>query len=298
MLAPGASTCTFCDSTALLRRSEEIPITHTRLARNEAHREEWRRELNQRLQAYRAKRRKASAHEGQSALPFEHVECTPDEQIALEVEDRVEEKRTSADDFAFTIAIGRVAKRPDEVDPRLLIDVSLPPESEEGLPDVFPEEPASVQNGFVSVASLDERRRALVIDGACLAFAYGAFLALFGSLGGHFAVDKLSAAVCFFTFAFVYLQYFGLFTIFGGSTPGMMVAGLQVASFTGDAATQRQYFLRAIGYVLSVGTCFLGFLWVLWDEDGLTWHDRISQTYLTAAPNIAEDELHRHSVAH
>ena len=77
----------------------------------------------------------------------------------------------------------------------------------------------------------------------------------------------------------------------------MMVAGLQVASFTGDAPTQRQYFLRAIGYVLSVGTCFLGFLWVLWDEDGLTWHDRISKTYLTAALNMAEDELHRHSVA-
>ena len=220
------------------------------------------------------------------------------ENIGVDVEDHVEEKRTPADDFAFTIAIGRVAKKPEESDPRLLIDVSLPPESEEGQAEALPEAPASVQNGFLAVASLDERRRALLIDGVCLGFAYGAFLALFGSLGGHFALDKLSAAVCFFTFAFVYLQYFGLFTIFGGSTPGMMVAGLQVASFTGDAPTQRQYCLRAIGYVLSVGTCFLGFLWVLWDEDGLTWHDRISQTYLTAVPAVTEDELHQQTVAH
>jgi uncharacterized RDD family membrane protein YckC len=27
----------------------------------------------------------------------------------------------------------------------------------------------------------------------------------------------------------------------------------------------------------------LGFLWAAWDEDGLTWHDRISQTYITYA---------------
>ena len=293
MLASGTHTCTFCDSTALLRRSEDSRDTGTPPTLNEAQREEWRGELNQRLQAYRAKRRKTSANEGQTALPFEKAEYTPRQDIALEVEECAEEKSAPADNFAFTIAIGRVAKDPAEADPRLLIDVSLPPESEESLTEVFPEEPHGLSSGFMPVASLDDRRRALVVDGACLLFAYGAFLALFGSLGGHFTLDKLSAAVCFFTFAFVYLQYFGLFTIFGGSTPGMMVAGLQVASVTGDAPTQRQYFLRAVGYVLSVGTCFLGFLWVLWDEDGLTWHDRISQTYLTPVANMAEDELHR-----
>jgi len=298
VLAPGAHTCSFCDSTALLRRSDDTPAASTAVAFNEAVREEWRGELNQRLQAYRVKKRRVSSDEGQSALPFENAEYSRVKNIALEVADQVEVKAVPAEDFAFTIAIGRVAKDPAESDPRLLIDVSLPPESEESLPEVFPEEPTSAQNGLLPVASLDDRRRALMIDGACLGFAYGAFLALFGSLGGHFTLDKLSAAVCFFTFAFVYLQYFGLFTIFGGSTPGMMVAGLQVASFTGDQPTQRQYFLRAIGYVLSVGTCCLGFMWVLWDEDGLTWHDRISQTYLTVVPNMAEEELHRHTMAH
>jgi uncharacterized RDD family membrane protein YckC len=114
-------------------------------------------------------------------------------------------------------------------------------------------------------------------------------LALFGSLGGHFTLSKLSATVYLLTFAFVYLQYFGLFTIFGGSTPGMMVSGLQVASFTDDVPTPRQYMLRAVGYILSAGTCFLGFLWVLWDEDGLTWHDRISQTYLAPLQPLGED---------
>ena len=297
VLASGAHPCSFCDSTALLCRKEDAPPARANLPSNEASGDEWRGELNQRLQAYRTKRRKGSANEGQSALPFDTVNDSPAEIVALEFEDRVEDKPAPEDHFAFTIAIGRIAKEPAAADPRFLIDVSLPPECEEGLPDVLPETPASVQKGFFPLASLDDRRHALLIDGACLAFAYGGFLALFGSLGGHFALDKLSAAICFFTFAFVYLQYFGLFTIFGGSTPGMMVAGLRVASFTGDEPTPRQYFLRAIGYVLSVGTCFLGFLWVMWDEDGLTWHDRMSQTYLTPVASLAEDDLHRHTAA-
>jgi uncharacterized RDD family membrane protein YckC len=69
----------------------------------------------------------------------------------------------------------------------------------------------------------------------------------------------------------------------------MMVAGLQVASFTGETPTPRQYLWRAAGYLLSAGTCFLGFLWVLWDEDGLSWHDRISHTYLARIEPIGED---------
>jgi uncharacterized RDD family membrane protein YckC len=87
------------------------------------------------------------------------------------------------------------------------------------------------------------------------------------------------------------MQYFGLFTIFGGSTPGMMFSGIQVASFTGDTPTARQYLLRAAGYLLSAGTCFLGFLWVLWDEDGLTWHDRLSKTYLARIEPLGEENL-------
>lgn len=207
------------------------------------------------------------------------------------MEERGTPDRAPAEDFAFTIAIGRPSKQEEPQDPSVLIDVSVPPEAE-GQPARLDVEPLpSVHTGLFPVASLEDRRRALLIDAACLAFAYGGFLALFGSLGGHFAFNKLSAAVCFFSFAFVYLQYFGLFTIFGGSTPGMMVGGLQVASFSGDLPTPRQYMLRAIGYLLSAGTGFLGFLWVFWDEDGLTWHDRMSNTYLATIETFVEGDF-------
>jgi hypothetical protein len=42
--------------------------------------------------------------------------------------------------------------------------------------------------------------------------------------------------------------------------------------------------------MLSVGTLFLGFLWATWDEDELTWHDRLSGTYLTAPDTLTDLE--------
>ncbi len=163
------------------------------------------------------------------------------------------------------------------------IDVSAPPAPRTAsTPAQQPERTETY--GSYPVASLEERRFAAAIDFACLLFAYGGFLALFASLGGQFTLSKLSAAVYGVTFAIVYLQYFALFTVFGGTTPGMMFRGMQVTSFTGDSPTPRQMLLRSAGYILSAGTFFLGFFWAWWDEDALTWHDRLSQTYLSVLP--------------
>ena len=140
------------------------------------------------------------------------------------------------------------------------------------------------------MASIEDRRIAALVDLFCLLFAYGGFLGLFGSLGGHFTLSKLSVAVCAATFATVYLQYFALFTIFGGTTPGMMMRGLRVLSFSGDTPSPKQMLLRSAGYLLSAGAFFLGFLWAMWDEDELTWHDRLSSTYLGTDQTLADFE--------
>jgi len=65
---------------------------------------------------------------------------------------------------------------------------------------------------------------------------------------------------------------------------------------------------RSFGYLLSGAALMLGFFWAFWDEDRLTWHDRISQTYVTgAAPVTPADPVelppgeihpHRHIFAH
>jgi uncharacterized RDD family membrane protein YckC len=137
-----------------------------------------------------------------------------------------------------------------------------------------------------SVASLSERRKAAFVDVGLLLFSYGGMLALFVVLGGHIGLNRLDAAVMTATFALFYAQYFALFTVFGGSTPGMMLRGLRVVSFDSGIPTSRQMVWRSFGYLISAGTCLLGFAWALWDDDQLCWQDRISQTYLTSNEEI------------
>jgi uncharacterized RDD family membrane protein YckC len=172
----------------------------------------------------------------------------------------------------------------------MVIDVSLPPDSETGPQAQVTEDKRKRLPGLHPVASMDDRRLAALIDSCCLLFAYGGFLMLFGSLGGQFTLSKLNAAVYATTFAIVYLQYFALFSVFGGTTPGMMMRSLEVVSFSGEPPTPRQMLLRSAGYILSAGTFFLGFFWAIWDEDELTWHDRLSRTHLSAAQTFADIE--------
>jgi uncharacterized RDD family membrane protein YckC len=301
MLPKGARACNFCEQSESFSQQEvSTKSKQGNPAVDTSAREEWRGELNQRLQAYRARRRKPDGMDGQTQLPFEHpgpasasVACATNP-----MEESRSEKPAIREEFAFTLAIGRPPRKSEEFETHLLIDVSVPPPAgEEQVPSNLAAEPADlVDSRMIPCASIDERRSAALIDVACLGFAYGAFLMLFGSLGGHFTLSKLSATVYFLTFAFVYVQYFGLFTVFGGTTPGMMIRGLRVTSFSGDAPAPRQYLLRAAGYMLSAGTLFLGFFWALWDEDGLTWHDRISNTYL-GAPDIVPDMESSHAAA-
>ncbi len=129
-----------------------------------------------------------------------------------------------------------------------------------------------------------------MLDGGLLLFSYGGMLALFWALGGRIGFSKLDAMVTAAMLVLFYAQYFALFTVFGGCTPGMMLCRLRVLSFDGRMPTSRQMIWRSFGYLVSAGTCFLGFLWALWDEDHLCWQDRISRTYLTPVEDLATGE--------
>ena len=287
VLPSNVRICSFCEST--------LPVVSSDSVRSSAAPDgdaAWRSELSQRLASYRARRRRSSDNDDQSQFSFEQ-ELEP---IAAPAQVAVAETDvdTPPDDFAFTIAIGRCAPAKQKQEGQMFIDVSLPaaePTDEAGVAET-PYALAETSSGLYPVASMDERRIAALIDGACLLFAYGGFLTLFGSLGGQFTFSKMSAAVYGIAFAVVYVQYFFLFTVFGGTTPGMMLRRLEVVDFSGEEPTPRNLLLRAAGYFLSAGTFFLGFLWAMWDEDELTWHDRISRTYLRSAERLADDEMH------
>jgi uncharacterized RDD family membrane protein YckC len=296
ILPSGVRVCSFCDSHLSGAASPAAPPAHQTRGNHKLDQPAdpvWRGELANRVASYRARRRKNSPKDGQPELPFEQPATAPSISQYVASAVAVAESPALDDDFSFTIAIGRTANRSASDEAQMFIDVSVPPPSN-ATPGCSPDlaQPTiSEHSGLYPVVSMDERRLSGLIDAACLLFACGGFLALFGSLGGHFAFSKLTAAVYAASFAIVYVQYFSLFTVFGGTTPGMMMRGLRVVDFSGEEPSPRQFLLRAAGYMLSAGTFFLGFLWSQWDEDELTWHDRISHTYLSSANTVADSEL-------
>ena len=73
--------------------------------------------------------------------------------------------------------------------------------------------------------------------------------------------------------------YFILFFRFGGRSPGKRLFGLKVIDLEGRPRLGwYQAFERTHGYAASTLAASLGFLQVLWDQHGLTMHDRIAGT--------------------
>lgn len=269
-----AEICFFCDAPLGRSMHEEAPRrVSIPTEGNLAVEPEWRREVSTRLHSYRERRHGGVATDLQSALPFE-----PPSVAHFETSDTVTQPVTP---MRFAVTMGTPKQRPERY------EISIPPyESSATLAQMGQAtkgRPGANQLGgpIFPVASLSERRRAAVLDAALLLFSYGGMLALFVVLGGHIGFNKFDALVIAATFVMFYTQFFALFTTFGGSTPGMIIRGLRVISFDGAAPTSSQLTWRSFGYLISAGTCFLGFVWALWDEDHLCWQDRISQTYIT-----------------
>jgi uncharacterized RDD family membrane protein YckC len=196
------------------------------------------------------------------------------------------EPGADAGEYARRRAALRIAARPRRQD-RLEITVAQPQFdfSVNEAPDLHP------QDEERPVADLRERRLAGLVDGAILGVTCMGFFLLFHALGGEFSLSRFGLAACLASAYLVYAQYFVLFTVFTGVTPGMMLRGLEVLALDGRPPSTRHLLWRSFGYLISAAAVFLGFLWAGWDDDHLTWHDRISQTYVTPANEAASEEL-------
>ena len=64
------------------------------------------------------------------------------------------------------------------------------------------------------------------------------------------------------------------------ATPGMRYAGIELNTFSGYTTSRGQRCGRLLALLLSVLPLGLGMVWALFDDGGLTWHDRLSKTYL------------------
>jgi uncharacterized RDD family membrane protein YckC len=236
---------------------------------------EWRQEVTRRLREYRARRHPNEIEDSQSGLPFR-------QEISLAPETPPKRVRPKPSQRA------RQNER---------VEICVQPEL-----DFSSGDRAHPQSPLVPVATLAERRMAGAIDAMLLAITCVGFAGLFRSLGGQIVFAKVDAIIYGVVASLIYGLYFFLFTTLAGSTPGMQLRGLSVVRMDGSLPDTRQLVWRSFGYLLSAAAMALGFLWPLWDEDHFTWHDRISQTYVTAATPVIVPEpielppgdIHRH----
>jgi len=226
---------------------------------------EWKREVASKLEEYRSRRQRGE--DSQSALPFsEQTENAAESEPEAQPNPR-ESLRTAA------------RSRPQPPEPvAIAAQPELDFESEPLLPSA--QQPS---NRLVPVAQLRDRVRAGLLDSGFLVITYGGFLLMFSSLGNPLTFGKVEAGVYAAALFLICGLYFTLFTAFGASTPGMLLRDLHFVSFDGSSPSPRQMLWRSFGYLVSSAAGLLGFAWALWDEDHLTWHDRISQTYITDA---------------
>jgi len=231
---------------------------------------EWRLELARRLHLYRSRRGQVD-DDSQPPLPFSHEIEAPAPESLPEPPRPVARPSWRSRPRSHA----RVEIRVDQ------------PEFDFSTADGSSQHP---ETAGVPVASLAQRRFAGLLDAGFVILAYIGFLSLFRSLGGQLSFEKFDWIVYAATFFLMYLQYFMLFTVFSGDTPGMRMRGLSVVSLDGSLPGTRQLLWRSFGYILSGSTLLMGFLWSFWDEDHFTWQDRISQTYLTSAAPLENIE--------
>ncbi|MFW9835646.1 MAG: RDD family protein [Candidatus Thorarchaeota archaeon] len=131
------------------------------------------------------------------------------------------------------------------------------------------------------LAPLSRRLWGGIIDALVLVVAAGVFALIFWRAGGRMSPHALNLIAVGFIAVFLVFAYFSVFTALTSTTPGLLWMGIEVQSFRGGAPTPHQAIWRAFGYLVSTSALMLGFIWALVDSDGLTWHDRMSDTFLT-----------------
>lgn len=75
-----------------------------------------------------------------------------------------------------------------------------------------------------------------------------------------------------------------------GQTPGKRALSIRVVDArTGGRIDPTRAFLRYIGRIISGLAIGIGYLWMLWDREKQTWHDKIATTYVVPTSSAPVD---------
>ncbi|EAQ64221.1 hypothetical protein MED121_19129 [Marinomonas sp. MED121] len=92
--------------------------------------------------------------------------------------------------------------------------------------------------------------------------------------------EAVETPLFFLALLFITWAFFVKFWCSPGQTLGMQVWKVKVVNERGGPLTSKQASARLVCSLLSWGVLGLGFIWALFDKEGLTWHDKLSQSRL------------------
>ena len=245
---------------------------------------EWKHELSERFEQFQHKRAR------QRGLFDEPPEENPEEVPRPDPADKVLAFEDIAPERIEPLIVERPADPPSSgggrepaalprLEPSRRPAASAPPAAVEPPPrdEVFPRDILCPN----PVAPLPLRAMAGALDLAVGAVAAGVFWTTFHVMGGAFHFNQKAVSAMALATAVLPGFYFFVYTFCGPETPGLLWMRLTILDYDGSPPRLGQRLVRAVGLLLSAAALGFGFLWALIDEEGLTWHDRMSKTFVT-----------------
>ena len=120
---------------------------------------------------------------------------------------------------------------------------------------------------------------AAVVDGVIIAGASALFGYIFWKVAAVRPPLIQMACLAVGIPCVLWAAYQYLLIVYAASTPGLRLAGLELARFDGTSTNRSLRRWRVLAAWLSAVSLGMGYLWVFLDEDTLCWHDRITHTY-------------------
>jgi uncharacterized RDD family membrane protein YckC len=132
-------------------------------------------------------------------------------------------------------------------------------------------------------ADFDSRFLAGVIDTAILGVGIGAIWGLVGSMLNSYRFPLgPRQGVLFYVFWLgclaLVVAYHTVFLSLRGQTIGKQQTGVMILTPDGKILSLGHAFKRSLASVLSGAVLGLGYLWLMWDRNQETWHDKIAGT--------------------
>lgn len=121
-------------------------------------------------------------------------------------------------------------------------------------------------------AGFSDRFIALLIDAFLIIIGFAVIAVIVGS-----PYKNIQTAI-HFGIGIVYYWYF--WTQCDGQSPGKLAMKIRVVKADGSPISNYDMMIRYLGYTISTFLFFLGYLWMFWDKNNQTWHDKMANTYV------------------